>query len=193
MTDANRVRLKSGIESKSSRVLRPVAGRWLKALRPAKDQHDDGMRSTGVVHVLPTELPDSNATTAAESANADNADRLVKLQQQVAQVEVAYCEWTERCSRLESCVDRAQQQRQQARDRLSLVGEPVPSSDTERLSTLQASHLNFTMALELQQQKLEQAMHKVARLQNRRASLYSEVLARSDDPRTDDQDFRHAA
>jgi len=173
---------KSGTDSKKSQVLRPFVNRWVNVVRRNKGSINSEEQAEAAVHFLPSSPTVADVQRTSESTGAESAERVCELQQQVAELEVAFC-----------VVDRKQEQRDQAVERLSVTGESVPEGGTSGLSALQSSYWNFAMAFELQQKKHRHAMHKVATLQSRHASLLAEVLALSEDHHSDDQDFRHAA
>ena len=184
---------KSGTDSKKSQVLRPFVNRWVNVVRRNKGSINSGEQAEAAVHILPSSPTVADVQRTSESTGAESAERVCELQQQVAELEVAFTEWIVRCESLKCVVDRKQEQRDQAGERLSVTGESVPEGGTSGLSALQSSYWNFAMAFELQQKKHRHAMHKVAALQSRHASLLAEVLALSEDHHSDDQDFRHAA
>ena len=191
MTEASR-NIESGTESKKSQVLRPVVKRWLKAFRSGKDQHSSEARAE-VVSLASFSKPATSCQSVSGTAVADNAERISELQRQSREVEVACTEWIDRCASLESSVDRAEEKCDRACERLTLAAGLDTDASIEGMSTLQASYRNFTLALELQEQKLVDAKRKLADLQSRQASLRAEVLALSEDSRNDEHSYQRAA
>jgi len=191
MTEASQD-LKSGIDIKKSRVLRPAVTRWLKGFRQSEDQHGEA-GAAEVIRFLPAALPNAAAQNGSETEVADAAERISALRQQSVAVEVACGEWSDRCESLQRSLDRAQEKCDRACARVTLAAGLVTDAGPDGLSTLQASYRNFTLALETQEEKLAHAKRKLAGLQIRQTTLRAELLALSEDPRSDDQTFQRAA
>jgi len=167
---SSHIKLESGASDTTGQVLRPVVRHWINTFRQKKSKAVEITPESGVAPIVP-------------GAPTDAGARISELQHQAAEVLAACDEWTERSQCFETNLDRAREQREQSAERLAIAGESIPDENTEQFSVLQESYRNFTMAFELQEQKLEHAQQKIATFQEKHACICAEVLALSDDPR----------
>ncbi len=147
------------------KVIRPAISRWLhKRVEFFRSEKSSD-------HTFAEVTPGDSCTRVVVPLHDSEPTDIAALQAQIekasakiAQLETDLALNHAKASAVASNLNKTRLQSQRAVERLLKASEPVPESSANSLSMLQESYINFTVAVELQEQKHEDLLLKIERL-----------------------------